>query len=201
MTSNDFRRWLEEAICDFNTNHLRNEQKRIQSIIDERLGKVHLISMKESGLASLPNSEEEASSIESKEGRRFGQNLSKTVAREKADNINELRPAIKKLGERIVSQLILDIFLDIEKESYKITQMAIKYGISKATLSRFAGSKWFEKIEDNRPVTVPDLWKNTAQILSRNPDFMETATTSGVADNVKEVLRLIDPNPGQKNDP
>jgi len=87
--------------------------------------------------------------------------------------------------------LILQIFSDIALGEYEATQIAQHYGISKATLSRFAGSMWFEKTGDNKSVTIPDLWQNTAGILAGNHVFMETVLTSGVAGKLEEVLGLI----------
>lgn len=199
MTSKEFKFWLEETIFDINLNNLKKEQRRIQAIIDKRLGKVRQISEEVSEFENILYAKEESSSIEFKEGRIFTQNLSKFVAKEKAENLVRLRPGIKKLGKTVVMRMILDIFRAIEHDKYEVTQIANKYGVSKATLSRFAGSTWFEKIENNESVVVPDLWKNTAQVLAGNPVFMEMILTSSIVDRFEEILKLIKNNGGKKN--
>jgi hypothetical protein len=122
----------------------------------------------------------------------FGRNLADAVAQEKTENIEKLRPAIRELGQDTVKKLIMQIFSEIEQDDYELTKMAWQYGISKATLSRFAGSSWFEKMDGVQTVTVPDLWKNTAGVLAENPVFLDTVLASGFEDKLKEVLGHID---------
>ena len=105
----------------------------------------------------------------------------------------------RKLGKRNIERLILQIFSAVSAGEYMVTHIANQYGISKAALSRFAGSTWFEKIDADESVMIPDLWKNTAHILAGNPAFMETILTSKMAGRFKEVLRLIDPDQGNTN--
>jgi len=199
MTSKRFRKWLEESVTDVNPED-PNEQERIQSLIDANLERGYRISFDKAGIDRISIRDAELSSIELRKSFIFTGSLADSVAQEKVEKIDSLRPAIKKLGGKRLEGLILQIFSDVAEGEYQSSRIAKQYGISKASLSRFAGSKWREKIGESEAVRVPDLWKNTAQILSGNPDFMETATTSAVADNVEEVLRLIDPNQGKKND-
>ncbi|MBP1740143.1 MAG: hypothetical protein H6Q48_2436, partial [Deltaproteobacteria bacterium] len=126
------------------------------------------------------------------EGDMFGQNLADTVAQEKAENPGKLRPAIREMGPDSVRRLIIQIFSEIEQGDYDLTRMAGQYGISKATLSRFAGSSWFERKDGVQTVTVPDLWKNTAGVLAQNPVFLDTVLASGFETRLKEVLAHID---------
>jgi len=127
----------------------------------------------------------------------FVDRLGKAVAQKKIEEIQELRPGIAKLGEKTINQMILQIFSDLSEGAYSVTRISNQYSISKPTLSRFAGSKWFEKIEESekdgniKNVVIPDLWKNTAEVLSGNPDFMEKVLASGFAGVLKTIIDII----------
>lgn len=95
--------------------------------------------------------------------------LGEIVAREKAENIDRQRPAVRALGKNKLKQLILRVFSEIVDKGYADNNVA-KGFISKATFSRFAGSQWKENGH-----RVPDLWRNTAMVLSQNPSFKEMA--------------------------
>ena len=191
MTAKEFKAWLEENVKDFDLKAL-SDIKRIQSLINENLSRGYHVSEDESGVVSTLRAKDEASSIDTQEGYMFGRNLADTVAQEKAGSLHKLRPAIRELGEESVRRLILQIFSEIELDDYDLTRTARQYGISKATLSRFAGSSWFEKMDGVQTVTVPDLWRNTAGVLAQNPVFLDTVLASGFEGKLKEVLGLID---------
>jgi hypothetical protein len=152
------------------------------------------------GIAETLNTDAATPLITTQEEQMFGWNLADAVAQEKAENPNVLRPAIRKLGEQSIKQLILQIFAEIEYDDYDITRIASQYGLSKASLSRFAGSTWYEKMETDQPVTIPDLWKNTAQVLAGNPTFMQTVIDSKLADRFAEVLAVIKTQRGKRDD-
>ena len=138
-------------------------------------------------------------SVEFYEGFIFMGNLADSVAQEKTRNIHKVRPSIKRLGEKGVERLILQIFTLISANEYNASHVADQHGISKASLSRFAGSMWFEKTEED-DFEIPDLWKNTAKILAGNPTFMKTVINSGYAGVLKNVLDMIKPKKGHDND-
>jgi len=190
MTAREFREWLKVNIKDVNPE-TPNEQGRIQDLIDANLKRGYHISLDKGRMGETLGTEEECPSIELHEALVFVDSLAEAVAGEKVKNSDKLRPAIKRLGKKAIKSLILQIFSDIALGEYEATQIAQHYGISKATLSRFAGSMWFEKTGDNKSVTIPDLWQNTAGILAGNHVFMETVLTSGVAGKLEEVLGLI----------
>ena len=148
----------------------------------------------------LPGKEDAASSVEFYEGFGFVGSLADTVAQEKIENIDELRPGIKKLGKRTIERLVLQIFSRISAGEYEAVRLAEQYGISKATFSRFAGSRWVEKIGDTDVVKIPDLWRNTAKILAGSRVFMETVLTSGFTCKLEEILAYIKNQKGKKND-
>ena len=60
--------------------------------------------------------------------------------------------------------------------------------LSKATLSRFAGTKWSAQTDSGRASFVPDLWRNTARTLAGHPDFVVAAKEAGVWQQVQVVL-------------
>jgi len=191
MTAKEFKAWLKENVKDANPR-APGEKKRIQSLIDEQLGRDHHVSLDGTGIVRTLKAKEEPCTTDTQEGYMFGRNLAEAVAQEKVENIKKLRPGIRELGQDSVRKLVMQIFSALEHGDYELTKMAEQYGISKATLSRFAGSSWFEKMDGVQTVTVPDLWKNTAGVLAENPIFLDTVLTSGFGDKLKEVLRLID---------
>ncbi|MCJ7772605.1 MAG: hypothetical protein MUP22_05670, partial [Desulfobacterales bacterium] len=199
MTSKKFKAWLEENVKDVNPK-APDEQKRIQSLIDTYLGRGYHVSLDEPGVERNLSVKEECSSIEFYDGLAFVGSLAETVAQEKVRNIHELRPAIRRLGEEKIERLILQVFSDLTESEYDAGHIAKKHGISKATFSRFAGSKWVEKIGDVEVLNIPDLWKNTAEILAGSPVFMETVLTSGFAGKLEEILAFVESQEGEKND-
>jgi hypothetical protein len=201
ITAKKFREWLKRKVKEINPKDSK-EQDRIQAFIDLNLERGFHISIdnhdnpKNYGI----NVEEvQQSSIESKEGRTFVNRLANAVAQQKVANISSLRPSIKKLGRKATESMILQIFSDLSEGDYSATQIAAKYGISKPTFSRFAGSRWFEQTGDKRNIKIPDLWRNTAKILAKTPEFMETALSSGVAGKLEEILGLIESKKDQNN--
>lgn len=191
MTAREFRMWLDENVKHVNPG-APNEKKRIQALIDQNLGRSYHVSLEESGVLRILKEKEEISSLDTQEGRMFGRNLADVVAHEKAQNIEALRPAIKALGKGVLKNLIGQIFSEIQNGEYKITRVASRYGLSKATLSRFAGNSWFEKMDGGRNISVPDLWKNTAHVLAENPVFLDTVISSGFAGRLREVREIIE---------
>lgn len=197
LTPKEFKAWLEENVKDLDPKEQKNEQRRIQSLIDENLRRGYHIYLDESGVSRTLSTREEPSSIELREGHIFVDSLAEAVAKEKIENFYELRPAIRKLGQQSVHRLILRIFSDLAKGDYEATLITEQYHINKSTFSRFAGHKWGEKTADAKAVTIPDLWQNTAETLASNPVFMETVLTSGVAGKFKTVLTLIKSQEGE----
>jgi len=198
LTAKEFRKWLEENIKDVD---FRNpfELDRIQSIIDASLSRGYHVYLDDpdSPLDLDTEMGDESSLTELKESQVFVYGLSNAVAQKKVEEIRELRPGIAKLGKKAVKRLILEIFSDLSEADYNVTRIADQYGISKPTLSRFAGSKWFEKIEDGKDIKIPKLWRNTAKILAGNPTFMETVLKSGFAGILKNVTDIIKPKKGE----
>jgi hypothetical protein len=118
-----------------------------------------------------------------------------TIAQEKVHNIDQMRPAIRALGKESLHAIIMRIFDDIYGDKFEDNRIASEFGLSKATFSRFAGSRWFEKIDDEK-IQIPDLWQNMAKLMATDPDFMELALSAGIMPRLKKVCGII----GAKND-
>ena len=63
--------------------------------------------------------------------------------------------------------------------------MADSFGLSAATFSRFAGSRWRKASQGQ----VPDLWMNTAEMLASHAVFTEAAEEAGVLGQVEQLLQ------------
>lgn len=192
MTAREFSGWLEKNVSQIDLN-APDVKKRLQSLVDTNFGRGRHIGMDE-----LDNywdasrvGKNGLSSMEMVQGRRFVNRLSTVVAKKKAKNIERLRPGIAKLGKKMVEKMILQIFSDISEGDYQASQVASIYGISKSTLSRFAGNQWFKNDKNKEKLDIPDLWRNTAKTLSESQEFMETVINSDAGVNSENFLRLI----------
>jgi hypothetical protein len=114
--------------------------------------------------------------------------LAEAVAKEKAENIHLQRPAIQKLGRKGLRSLIHRIFEDLSNGAYDAGAVADAFGLSPATLSRFAGCRWSTRA--NSTMGVPDLFLNTAHTLARVPTFVQAAKAAGVWSGIEEIRCL-----------
>ena len=73
---------------------------------------------------------------------------------------------------------------DVEPAPLPEISLAEAFGLSQATLSRFAGSRW----RSGARTRLPDLWRNVAQTLARHTAFIEMAEKAGVWGKVQRVL-------------
>ena len=117
--------------------------------------------------------------------RNWGLLLAKYVAQEKARDIKNQRPAIKKLGPNKLEKMVRQIFEDLDADEYEQKKVADQFGLSTATLSRFAGSNWREMAPEG--TFVPDLWRNTAQVISQIPVFRDVAQEAGMLGLIKAI--------------
>ena len=98
--------------------------------------------------------------------------------------------------------LVNRIFTDIADEQYNLSEVARSFNLSKATLSRFAGSDW-RKDKDMDQISeadIPDLWINTARVLAGNTALMETVKNTGLADVIDYILTIVCPQKGSQNE-
>jgi hypothetical protein len=177
------REWLEKNIMDPDPNR-EGEKQRVQEIINAKLVHETIIRVIE-GTASLQNS---VGSLWPKKETEFGVTLGQVVADEKAENIDQLRPSIRNLGKNKLKRMIKRIFENVNSQELEDGQVAKDFGLSKSTLSRFAGSRW-TKAES----PIPDLWLNTAKVLRQLAIFKEVALQTGyleMAENISETNNL-----------
>ena len=178
------RDWLQANVEDADPSR-PGEQRRVRDIIDERLGLL--------GNRTLGGRADQAPSHHPAdqpmtwliEHEITVRGLAQVVADEKGHTLHRQRPAIRALGKPSLRRLILRIFEGISEDHYRDGVLARAFGLSKATFSRFAGSRW--RIQLGGP--TPDLWANTAGVLAHHTAFIETAKEAGVWPQVTQVLR------------
>lgn len=171
--------WLEKHIKDFDPDR-PSEKQRIQTIINRAFSNIRIV----------PFNDDEASDVVNfypylEENRSTGIPLSKLVAEEKAENIEKQRRSIKNLGPERLKGLVLKIFEYISCDEAKDSFLAKEYGLSKATFSRFAGSRW----KGDEASKIPDLWLNTAHVLSNHPAFKEIYRNTDIWQQVTSILK------------
>ncbi len=179
------REWLDTNVPDPDPDR-PNEKRRVQEIINKKLESNCWVTFEE---AMIPADDNCGLSESPKDD--FSFLLAREVAEEKAENIQKQRRSIKSLGPEKLKSLILRVFEDLDCGEFKEGPLASEFHISKSTMSRFAGIRW----RDNGS-SVPDLWRNTASVLSKNPIFLEVAKEAGYLNTIKEVLETN--GPGQK---
>jgi len=184
MNGSERREWLEKNTPDPNLSR-PGERQRIQNLIDRSFVKEQLISLEGCGYRQLKTKAAETSA-----GNEYWAGfLARHVAREKAEKIHLQRSAIKALGPENVTRLILRIFEDVCAEEYEQKRIATEFNLSPATLSRFAGTDWNR--DNPKESVVPDLWRNTAQVIAHFPVFREVAEETGMLERVNRVNRAV----------
>lgn len=186
MSGREITAWLCANVNDPDPSR-PGERERVQAIVDGQMVRRTFVSLSDVGeLAScsdtahptLPWSLLHGMSVEG---------LAEQVAEEKADNLSLQRPAIQALGRETLRQMILRIFHELSSGEYRDGQVAEAFGLSKSTLSRFAGSRWAERHKAPNGWAIPDLWRNTARTLASRPSFVAAAQEAGVWHRVRAV--------------
>jgi len=173
------RAWLEDKIDDPDLAR-HGERERIQAIINREFLREKMVPIHDS--VYIPNEEKKFPWPQSSE--KTVVSLSKLIAEEKAENIHKQRPSIKALGKEKLKHLIIRIFEDICFDKYRDAKVAKDFHLSKATFSRFAGSQWLHSES-----ALPDLWLNTASVLSTHPFFQEIIKKTGFWKQVESTLK------------
>lgn len=192
MPGRQCRRWLEANIPDVDPNR-PGEQQRVQARVDRLLGRPRVLSV-ENALAKAGDIAVEtdpAGALIEQEMQSRG--LARTIADEKAENIALQRPAISRLGAEGLRQLVQVIFDGLMRGDFRADRIAESFGLSKATFSRFAGSRWQSHSSESTEPSIPDLWRNTARTLARHPGFVAAAKRAGVWSQVTDVLNAVGP--------
>ena len=182
ISGREFGKWLEANVRDADPDR-PGERSRIQRLVDEHFLREYTVPFDDPSLEDT--AAEKSLTLEEKSG---FQALAETVAKDKVENIETMRPAIKKLGEQMLYELVLRIFENLSQNTFEDSRIARDFGLSKSAFSRFAGSKWSDKLERGI-LAIPDLWSNTAKILASIPDFLEVAANAGVLPKLKKVLQ------------
>jgi len=182
------RAWLEANAPDTDPSR-RGERQRIQDLIDRYFGRPGFVTVecaeRELAAASVCMARREVSALDVPHRR----DLAEVVAEEKASIADRLRPAIRCLGKSQIRQLVLRIFTAIDLGDYSAEQIARDFGITKAALSRFAGTLWSKNNNDGHDMRVPDLWVNLSGILARDETFRELARSAGVWERAARITK------------
>ena len=190
ITGHKFRIWLEENIPDVDTKR-SGEKERIQKIINDNYGNMGDISIEEYGdrslLLSTNENQENIITNNYIKGKFFN-----VIADEKANSVSDLRPSIASLGSKKVKELVMMILNSFADSEINDTAIFKKFGISKATYSRFAGSDWKKNNVDGIEIKeVPDLWKNIAKVVNSDPHFFELVVSLGVNKTVENINNAV----------
>jgi hypothetical protein len=192
MTARECRSWLKANAPD--AGPIRPfERYRIQSLIDELLVRRLIGSFDQFGYR--PEDITTPRPVPTDPALPDGAEISlrDAVAEEKAANVDKQRPAIRALGAMTVARLVRRIFDDLGDGGIEDSRLAAEFGLSKASFSRFAGSRWPSRMDEGAETAIPDLWRNTAWVLSGIPTFVAAGRTTGLRDRLQQVLHLTQP--------
>jgi hypothetical protein len=181
--------WLTANITDVDPRR-PGEQYRVQAVVDRLLAKRKIFYLSDLDRIgeTLPPSPNSIPWIIRDEISVKG--LADAVGDEKADNIRQQRPAIRLLGKDKLKQLIRMVFTKLAYADYVEKDIARCFGLSCATFSRFAGAHWEKYRDDTIDPPPPDLWRNTAEVLSGHPDFVVAAEKAGVWKQVSYMSQI-----------
>ena len=194
IAQNARRKWLETHFPDVDPTR-PGERERVQEIIDAEAPRLADAATWAGAtwLRAEHSTCEETALAGLSGGLLHG--LPKTVAEEKVEAIDRQRPAIRALGPESLHRLILRIFDDLADSTFSDGEIAREFGLSKATFSRFAGSRWHMGDERNGPdgsPAIPDLWRNTAGVLAADEDMADVAREAGVWGSLRRATRTVD---------
>jgi hypothetical protein len=179
---NEFRRWLDINVRDGN-NEKSLERKQVQKQIYDWFGHPSDMSIDvDNDIRNKLYVLDDPIEIMEKED--MGNRFYESIENEKANNIQHLRPSIRKLGKEKVKELVHNILHNFTNDDYTDTTVANEFGLSKATFSRFAGKDW----RKGEVTETPDLWRNIAHIVNSDPKFQEATIDFGVRDVIDIVL-------------
>lgn len=182
MSGRQRRAWLEAHVAPPGSTD-NGDKQRIQAIIDGHFGTPEPVPLNEYSHTASQNSETQPVIDRLIEYETAEHGLAEFVAREKAMRLDEQRGAICRLGRKRLIALIHRVFDELVTGRLEDHAIAAEFGLSPATFSRFAGSRW--KPGDGR--RIPDLWRNTAQVVSCLPVFRSSAKAAGLWHRVESV--------------
>jgi len=179
LSGQQCQRWLETNVPDYDPVRI-GERERVQSIVNMRLTRPRMIPLDRvaGGPDEVAAPEDPVSSMVEAEISIHG--LAQTVADEKVENIDHQRPAIQALGREKLRQLVLGVFESVVNNEACAKDLAEAFGLSCATFSRFAGSRWGSGEAGVTEREPPDLWKNTARLLAHHSGFLEVGNKASL---------------------
>lgn len=188
MTARQCRAWLESNVTTVRPIALP-AVTGVQAIIDERLFPPQLAARRNARPITPSTAIQTPARLAADGGEADGR-LAHFIACEKAEMIDQQRPAIRALGKSALMALVLRVFEAVVSGKYRPSAVARAFGLSKAAMTRFAGSRWSTRPHGS-PAGVPDLWRNMAQILATDEKFIEAAVKIGVW---KRIASLAQPS-------
>jgi len=192
MSGSRCRAWLHENIPD--PDPVRpGERDRVQGIVDRLLARRRILSLDQLKERGAYRGAEAVAEPWTLAAEISSVGLAHAVAEEKAESIDDQRPSIRGLGKSRLKELIRAVFESLTEDRYRAERIAARFGLSKATFSRFAGCQWRRDGGDGAIVHhIPDLWRNTAHVLAGHEDFVAVARRAGVWNRVRQVIIAVD---------
>lgn len=188
MSGRKIADWLETNVGEPDPAR-PGERERVQDLVDGYFGRRVIQSIIDSDGVSEFIETSNATGRWSQPSGVSVDRLAAHVAEEKADNLSMQRLTIRSLHEERLRKLILTIFEGLSRGDYHDWRVAQAFGLSRATMSRFAGSRWSQRHKRNGDSTIPDLWRNTAYVLAKEPAFVSAAREAGVWPMVCAALK------------
>jgi hypothetical protein len=193
MSGSRCRAWLRNNVPDLDLSR-PGERDRVQAIVDRLLARRRIFSLDELQETGPHIGVNCTAAPLTYAGEISAAGLAHAVAEEKAENIDDQRPAIRALGRDKLKDLICRIFESLAEDRHA-EQIAADFGLSKPTFSRFAGCKWTRDVSETS--RMPDLWQNVAHVLVAQEDFVAVARQAGVWDRVCRAAGTTDSARGE----
>jgi hypothetical protein len=186
IPSSQCSKWLAANVPDVDPSR-PGERDRVQAVVDRLITRQKVVSLE----SINPNEMVADPSYLQREIEQemTVKGLASVVADEKAHHIESQRAAIRQLGKDTLRSMICQIFESLSRGTYEPMIIADRFGLSRPTFTRFAGSRWLTGAENRAKLPIPDLWLNTAQTLAGHPAFVRAAETAGVLKHVQEILQ------------
>ena len=182
-------RWLNESFPDIDPSD-PNIKDTVQEALDKYFGSGFFTSLDEEYDNGYPIFEPPVDPDEYNDSPEYHEIIRRIVQRKDIE-FDELRPGIQNLGRDRMKELVAQILEGIAEGTFEQNKTANKFGVSKPTMSRFAGSNW--DIDKNN---VPDLWRNAMRVILTQPEFLEAAAETGLYEVIKKLTESErkDPN-------
>jgi len=189
MSGREKRVWLEENVGSLFPRDLE-ERYHVQELIDAQLN-AHAATVFHEGCKASHRKAPSGTRAWSVEHEVSVKGLAQTLADEKADKLDTLRPSIRALGRKKLKGLILAVVEGLSRGSYHEGELARQFGMTASSFSRFCGSKWAERKAASTVHTVPTLWANLTGLLARHERFVLAAQDAGVWESVQTVIAAV----------